>query len=1052
MSIVNKYRYFLPLAIFFLAEHTNANTQVSSKTYTLHIVRQPIEDALIQLATQTGISVIIASEPAQTIYSQPIDGIQTIEEALTQLLGNTNYTFKNLSGTQKNSFIITPKTYKPTPPPPPKNTTHTSPLKEELYVYGKQSAIDALTQNHVEIQLGREHIELYAINNLHDIANQIPGIDVSNGTETTVYMHGVGINDNTDINDPLVATYLNGVPFPRLNIALNNWYDIERLEIEPGPQNHLLSQSTVGGKINIQYNAPIFDESYTQTEVTTGSYNFKKINVLANISTTPSYATRASFASYSRDSYFSNLSPKAGTLDHPGRIDDTEGRLQATIKLNQHLNLTGQLTHLKQQGTGPVDISLTYYLQNARQGNLNNPTSNFVFIPRVRDVLNPSIYQQYFVNINAKQDNIQTVGQLNLTYENNDSSYQWVLAQVNTETFQLSPRNKGPYFPYQFNLPPPNHPSQKLNEYDHSTQAMDEVFYYGSFLSSIMFSTVTWNTKIAHSKDSLYWFFGDSDDFGSSYIGLQYDTYFTNQLNTLYSEIVFTLNKKNTFTLGIRGNQNQKKRQGIGIVSSSSEYPVLRHGSDGFEWNLNNRSLRSPNDFNDPNEFDSLGNHVVNLSAADLLTITPREQWEAYNLGVAQWGTSDNIEAYVTQNYDASDYYIAEQNGHSNNKNWDWRADYIWQINAHLRNQISILTATSNPGFNDNIYTDFAPNYEAEKATALDWKLEQHGLKTRVSGHFFYHTYKNKIALLHFTPSDYFADTEGKKNQSSNLSITNDFRINIPKATSKGISFNINHKITPHLTTRLNALYLDATYTKGEIPDARMATYSNFTNADPLRFNTTKNTTTTPNGKTINFTHTIDAYKFTSDPRYQIARPGVDMNHDQRGSSYYQIKCPNNILQSCFSVLEKYPSIENPIRNIKGNQLPRSPKWDISAGIEYQKTLPKGLIQTSLSCKYRSTYYLTPYNSNGFEPQEFYEDGHPVYDEVPSFYDKVPAHITIDANILLSTKNLSPWSFNISIKNLTNALYVTQLNNTAWSYTLQVNAPRTYELTLKKSF
>lgn len=253
----------------------------------------------------------------------------------------------------------------------------------------------------------------------------------------------------------------------------------------------------------------------------------------------------------------------------------------------------------------------------------------------------------------------------------------------------------------------------------------------------------------------------------------------------------------------------------------------------------------------------------------------------------------------------------------------------------------------------------------------------------------------NKIALLTIEPaSAYGLDiAAGNSGSASNLRNANDFRINIPEAATTGFSLEIHQPLTERLELHTHILYLNAQYKEGLIPDSRMAAFSPFTNADPLRFNTINSGIIVPDSDTGEYQHFFNIYNSILEPNYQLARPGEDLNRDGRGSGYYGVECnegDSDIVGDgrCQNTLDAIRDIEHPLRDIQGNKIPRSPKWDISLALNYTHAWRTYTLHLTLQAKYRSHYFLTPYNGQGYDPYPFKDSNQTVNDVAPSFYDK----------------------------------------------------------------
>jgi iron complex outermembrane recepter protein len=84
---------------------------------------------------------------------------------------------------------------------------------------------------------------------------------------TEIYMRGVGSTLDVPQIEPPAAFNFNGIYVPREATSVP-LYDVEQLEVLPGPQGTLYGRSTLGGTVNVNFRRPSrADETLTQLEV-----------------------------------------------------------------------------------------------------------------------------------------------------------------------------------------------------------------------------------------------------------------------------------------------------------------------------------------------------------------------------------------------------------------------------------------------------------------------------------------------------------------------------------------------------------------------------------------------------------------------------------------------------------------------------------------------------------------------------------------------------------------------------------------------------------------
>ena len=104
--------------------------------------------------------------------------------------------------------------------------------------------------------VGNERLESLGVTNLSQIGNLAPGISVTPvRSQAFIFIRGVGQTLTSPNADAAVATNLNGVYLPA-EIAGTAFFDVDRVEILPGPQGTLYGRNSTGGVVNIVSRTP----------------------------------------------------------------------------------------------------------------------------------------------------------------------------------------------------------------------------------------------------------------------------------------------------------------------------------------------------------------------------------------------------------------------------------------------------------------------------------------------------------------------------------------------------------------------------------------------------------------------------------------------------------------------------------------------------------------------------------------------------------------------------------------------------------------------------
>lgn len=93
-----------------------------------------------------------------------------------------------------------------------------------------------------------------------------------------IFIRGIGQPDALQTFDPAVGVYVDGVYLSRIQGALLNLFDVERIEVLRGPQGTLYGKNTTGGAISIVSRKPDLEVLKAQASALYGSYNQVVLN------------------------------------------------------------------------------------------------------------------------------------------------------------------------------------------------------------------------------------------------------------------------------------------------------------------------------------------------------------------------------------------------------------------------------------------------------------------------------------------------------------------------------------------------------------------------------------------------------------------------------------------------------------------------------------------------------------------------------------------------------------------------------------------------------
>ena len=149
-------------------------------------------------------------------------------------------------------------------------------------------------------------LQQHGVNNVVDIADLVPGLDISVASEQAapvITMRGIRSTNITELGDPAVGVHLDGIYSPRMQGALALMYDVERVEALRGPQGTLFGRNSTVGSINVLSAKPEIGSSYGNANTELGKFNAKSFGGMFNLGLTDDFAVRFSGKTLKRDSY-----------------------------------------------------------------------------------------------------------------------------------------------------------------------------------------------------------------------------------------------------------------------------------------------------------------------------------------------------------------------------------------------------------------------------------------------------------------------------------------------------------------------------------------------------------------------------------------------------------------------------------------------------------------------------------------------------------------------------------------------------------------------------
>ena len=176
-----------------------------------------------------------------------------------------------------------------------------------------------------------EQLRKDGITEIRSLQNEIPGMNIANQEgNIEIYIRGVGSSNNTELGDPAAASHINGIYLPRPRGMGTMFYDLERVEVNKGPQGTLYGRNAMAGTLNIITAKPRLDHFGGYVQFEGGSRNQGGEGAL-NLPISSTFALRAAAFENDKNSGFHNVSPDPAShaLMPAGEEHNQGGRISA---------------------------------------------------------------------------------------------------------------------------------------------------------------------------------------------------------------------------------------------------------------------------------------------------------------------------------------------------------------------------------------------------------------------------------------------------------------------------------------------------------------------------------------------------------------------------------------------------------------------------------------------------------------------------------------------------------------------------------------------------
>ncbi len=307
------------------------------------------------------------------------------------------------------------------------------------------------------------------IADVRQLSSAVPGLNIANQEgNVEIFIRGVGSANNTELGDPGAAPHLNGVYIPRPRGLGLMFYDLERVEVNKGPQGTLYGRNALAGTLNIISAQPklgVFS-GFAQAEVS--NRDGHGAEAALNVPIGSDAAVRLAAYESKKDYGFRNIStdPKSSQNKPAGLEDNHAFRFSARWEPSEALHISVVADSGRERGTGypganifgavtasqlrPEDLDLRRVAYRGLEGDMRNDLwgvlgkVEYDFGP-VSAELNLSRRSVDYYQRNGQSDGIDYPGRnlAAINYDNYSTQYWQTLSKSNVYELVLRSNDLG---------------------------------------------------------------------------------------------------------------------------------------------------------------------------------------------------------------------------------------------------------------------------------------------------------------------------------------------------------------------------------------------------------------------------------------------------------------------------------------------------------------------------------------------------------------------------------------------------------------------------------
>lgn len=618
------------------------------------------------------------------------------------------------------------------------------------------------------------------IRNVRDMGQASPSLEI--GTQegnTEMFIRGIGSNYNTELGDPAVANHIDGVYIPRPRGIGSMLFDLERVEVNRGPQGTLRGRNATAGTLNIVTAKPHLGEWQASTSYQMGNYSQRVIQGMVNIPIGDKLALRFAGFGDTHDAYYTNAGP-IRTLEPSESGNALAFRGSAKWQPAKILTVIVKGDYTQEKGTG---FSGTNFNNALNAGFLPSE------VPNVRDV----VYRAAQGSQDMKHWGLHAEATLDL----GDVQVGYVGAYRDLEYQSISSGNAGVNFPGRTIT------NDELDNWGNSywhTASQSHVHELRLFAPDT--ARIRWTAGGFFLDEQQQVLLYNTADRAGGYLGGEYNMpNIPTRSYAGFADATADIVRFLRGTLGVRITNERRSRDGVGNQYSlnfdnfTGTRPAdIRYGTEGWQ----------PSDRNRTN-----------------YTVSPGTGTAQFANGVARYGARDNVGQLLGQGATINEGGLSEQHGKYNATFVDFRAGLDYHLTPDSMTYIMFSTGHQSGGFNDTVKIPgggtLAKTYKPEAIYATEIGSKNEFLNHKLTANFagFWYEYRNQ----QFQVVQALGPSPGM-NQAPPASA---LRVNAAQSRVLGLEAEAKARLPAGFTLALAATLLNARFTSGTVNDTRVS-------------------------------------------------------------------------------------------------------------------------------------------------------------------------------------------------------------------------------------